>query len=130
MRNAIAIVLVLLLSSPAASAQRAELPAKLIISNEAIARGMAAHPPAAKSPRDSVKNGAVIGAIVGGVIFGGFVTFLCNALQEPTDPSCLGSSLLGIAIGAGGGAAAGAGIDALFMRAPSVRPLAAGVQRQ
>ena len=64
---------------------------------------------------------ATYGAIAGAAVFGGFVTFLCNALQEPSDPSCLGSSLLGIGMGAGIGAAAGAGIDALAQRSPQPR---------
>ena len=89
----------------------------LIISERAISAAFAAHPPAQKPPsRDSLKNGAIIGAIAGAALFGGYVTFLCNVLREPSDPSCLGSSLVAVAIGVGGGAAAGAGIDALFSR--------------
>ena len=100
------------------------VPPRLIISEKAVADVSAAEQPAMRERRDSVKNGAIIGAIVGAAVFGGFVTFLCNALQEPSDPSCLGSSLMGIGLGAGIGAGAGMGIDALFARQPQ-RPLGA-----
>ena len=109
----------LVLSPIAASAQHnswTAAPPRLVISEKAVADALAAEQPGIREPRDSVKNGAIIGAIVGAAIFGGFVTFLCNALQEPSDPSCLGSSLVGIGIGAGAGALGGAGIDALMAR--------------
>jgi len=86
---------------------------KLIISERAIADALAAEQPAMRERRDSVKNGALIGAVIGGIALGGFVGWLCNALQEPSDPSCVGPSLLYAGVGAGIGAAAGAGIDAL-----------------
>ena len=63
-----------------------------------------------------MKNGALIGAIIGGIALGGFVGWLCNMLQEPSDPSCLPASLLYTGVGVGIGAAAGAGVDALFVR--------------
>ena len=91
-------------------------PPRLLISETAVADALAAEQPALRDDRDSLKNGALIGAIIGGAALGGFVTFLCNALQEPSDPSCLPPSLLYTGIGAGIGAAAGAGIDALFAR--------------
>ena len=95
---------------PVAAQQNAP---KLIISDRAIAGGVAATPPAQPPGDDSLKNGALIGAVIGGVALGGFVSWLCNMLQEPSDPSCLGGSLLYAGVGAGIGAAAGAGIDAL-----------------
>lgn len=122
MRTCALITVFCLVFSPiAASAQYASstaAPARLIISEKAVADALAAEQPRPRDDRDSVRNGAIIGAIVGAAIFGGFVTLLCNALQEPSDPSCLGSSLMGIAIGAGGGALGGAGIDALMVRSP------------
>ena len=123
MRTCSAIIAIYLVLSPiAASAQHNsdKAPTRLIISERAIAAGIAATAPPAPPPgRDSLKNGAIIGAIVGAAVFGGYVTFLCNMLQEPSGPSCLGSSLLAIGIGAGIGAAGGAGIDALAASAPS-----------
>jgi hypothetical protein len=94
-------------------------PSRLIISETAVADALAAEQPALREDRDSLKNGALIGAIIGGAALGGFVTFLCNALQAPSDPSCVPPSLLYTGIGAGIGAAAGAGIDALFARSAS-----------
>src|SRR5918995_6505877 len=88
---------------------------RIIISEKAVADALAAEQPAMRERRDSVKNGAVIGAIIGAVALGGFVGFLCNALQEPSDPSCVPGTLVYTGIGAGIGAAAGAGIDALFV---------------
>ena len=100
-------------------------PPRLIISEKAVADALTAEQPAMREGRDSVKNGAVIGAIIGAVALGGFVGWLCNALQEPSDPSCVPGTLLYTGVGAGIGAAAGAGIDALFMRvalAPAPNP--------
>ena len=113
------------MSPIAASAQHnssTAAPPRLIISEKAVADALAAEQPAMRESHDSVKNGALIGAIVGAAIFGGFVTFLCNALQEPSDPSCLGSSLLGIGLGAGAGALGGAAIDALMYRGGPTLP--------
>jgi hypothetical protein len=63
--------------------------------------------------KDSNKNGALLGAVIGGAAGAGFATFIIWALCE-TDP-CEGSTQAFLAlsgIGAGGGAAAGALIDA------------------
>lgn len=122
MRTCTLIIAFCLVFSPvAASAQHNHsmvASPRLIISDKAVADALAAEQPRPRDDRDSVWNGALIGAIVGAAVFGGFVTFLCNALQEPSDPSCLGSSLMGIGIGAGAGALGGAGIDALMVRPP------------
>jgi hypothetical protein len=104
----------------AASAQqrtRLAETARLIISERAVADALAAEQTGMREQRDSLKNGAVVGAIIGGIALGGFVTYLCNALKETGDPSCISPSLLYTGIGAGIGAAAGAGIDALFSAA-------------
>jgi hypothetical protein len=92
-------------------------PPKLIISDRAIAMALADHPPApAMQSRDSLKNGAIIGAVIGGVAMGAFGAALCHALKEPGDPSCWRGVLTIGALGAGIGAAGGAGIDALISR--------------
>jgi hypothetical protein len=104
-----------------ASAQQQSIevaPPRLVISEKAVADVLAMEQPGFGEPRDSVKNGALIGAVIGAIALGGFVGWLCNALQEPSDPSCLPPSLLYTGVGAGIGAAAGAGVDALFARQP------------
>ena len=76
------------------------------------------HPPApAQQPsRDSLKNGTIIGAVVGAIALAAPGAFICHMLREPGDPPCWKGVVTVGAIGAGVGAAAGAGIDALFMR--------------
>ena len=66
-----------------------------------------------QSSRDSLKNGAIIGAVIGGVAMGAAGTWVCSMLREPGDPPCWKSVLPVAAIFAGIGAAAGAGLDAL-----------------
>ena len=111
--------LCLLLAPRSATAQQLE-PSndapRLIISDQAVADALAAEQPPSPSQRDSVKNGTIIGAVIGAAVMGGFVTFLCHALKEPGDPPCWKSSGLAIAIGASAGALGGAGIDALLVR--------------
>jgi hypothetical protein len=117
----ITVTLVLAIPAPAMAQPlpQDQAPTRLVISDRAIALGMAAHPPAPPmQSRDSIKNGTIIGAVLGAVAMGGFVGWLCNALQEPGDPSCMKSALTGGALGAAIGAAAGAGIDALASRQP------------
>src|SRR5687768_9361561 len=132
MRTCTLITVFCLVFSPvAASAQHhgsAAAPSRLIISEKAVADALPARQPSMREDRDSLKNGALIGAIIGGIAMGGFVGWLCNALQEPSDPSCVPGTLLYTGVGAGIGAAAGLGIDALFMRVavgPPATPSAA-----
>ena len=98
---------------PVAAQQNVAGAPKLIISERAIADALAAEQPVMRERRDSITNGALIGAVIGGIALGGFVSWICNQLQEPSDPSCVGPSLLYAGVGAGIGAAAGAGIDAM-----------------
>lgn len=97
---------------------------KLIVSERAIAmaladsaRGLTTSSQA--SSRDSIKNGAIVGAVLGAVAMGGFAGWLCHQLREPSDPPCWKSVAYAGALGAGAGAAAGAGVDALISRAPA-----------
>jgi hypothetical protein len=62
--------------------------------------------------RDSLRNGMLIGTVVGAVAFGALAAILCNAYQEPGDPSCLGDTVRFAAVGGAIGAGAGAAIDA------------------
>jgi hypothetical protein len=73
------------------------------------------------APRDPLKNGALIGAIVGAVGTFGFGMYLCHAIREDGDPPCLRPALVLAAVGAGAGALTGAGIDALLVRHPPFR---------
>ena len=73
------------------------------------------HPPApAVQSRDSVKNGAIIGAVVGFIALAAPGAWICHMLKEPGDPPCWKGVVTVGAIGAGVGAAAGAGVDALL----------------
>jgi hypothetical protein len=112
------LVVVSLLMSPLSAQAQPPVAAtdapRLVISDDAIRDGLVASQSDPRDDHDSIWNGTVIGAVVGGAVMGGFVTFLCNALREPSDPSCLKSSLLATGIGAGAGAAAGAGVDAML----------------
>jgi hypothetical protein len=73
-------------------------------------------PVSSRDDRDSLVNGIVIGAVIGGATLGVSGAVICNLLKETGDPSCWGGVLAIGAIGAGIGAGAGAGIDALLAR--------------
>jgi hypothetical protein len=60
--------------------------------------------------RDSLTNGAVIGAAVGAAAFA-FAGVICKAEQEPDGPSCVPDTLRVAAIGAAIGLGAGLVID-------------------
>ena len=70
--------------------------------------------------RDSRKNGAAVGAVVGGAITGLGIGWLCHAFNDSDFP-CWQPVLLWTALGAGAGALVGAGVDALVQRRISVR---------
>lgn len=67
--------------------------------------------PQRAASRDSLKNGAIIGAVVGAAAFGAVVARLCWMEQEPGGPSCLPDTLRFAAIGAVIGTGAGLAID-------------------
>jgi uncharacterized BrkB/YihY/UPF0761 family membrane protein len=62
--------------------------------------------------RDSLRNGAVIGAVIGAVGFGALAATLCNAYQEQNGASCVPDTLRFAAIGVAIGTGAGLAIDA------------------
>jgi hypothetical protein len=77
--------------------------------------------------RDSLKNGALAGALIAGIGTGAFIGWLCANISEEGDGPCWKPTLVWAGIGAGAGALLGAGIDALFQAntrayAPASRP--------
>jgi hypothetical protein len=62
--------------------------------------------------RDSLRNGVIIGTVMGAAAFGAFAAALCNAHQAEGDPGCLPDALRFGAIGGAIGAGAGLAIDA------------------
>ena len=68
------------------------------------------------SSRDTLKNGAIIGAVVGAVALGTFGAFYCHLYQEEGGPSCRSDTLRAAAIGAAIGIGAGLALDAAFTR--------------
>ena len=62
--------------------------------------------------RDSLANGAIIGAVIGVATFGAFAAALCHAYQEEGSASCVLDTLRSAAIGGAIGAGAGLAIDA------------------
>ena len=114
------LMLTLIIAAPVAAQERDDVAApvvkKLVISDAAMAPAFADARRDMMQQRDSVKNGAIIGAVIGGAGMAIFTTYLCNALKEPGDPSCWRGVLTISALFAGIGAAAGAGVDALVAR--------------
>ena len=71
-----------------------------------------AQPAQRGSSRDTLKNGAIIGAVVGAVGLGAFGAFICHLYQEVGGASCLPDTLRIAAIGTGAGVA----VDAALTR--------------
>ena len=71
---------------------------------------------------DSLKNGAIVGGVIAAAAGGGFIYYLCRALDDTGgNQECAGAALVAAGVAGLGGAAIGAGIDALFARAPALR---------
>jgi hypothetical protein len=68
------------------------------------------------SSRDSLVNGAIVGAIVGGVGLGAFGGVICQIEHEPGTDSCIFDVIRIGAIGAAIGAGAGLAVDAALSR--------------
>jgi hypothetical protein len=69
-------------------------------------------PPRPRSSRDTVMNGALIGALIGAVGLGAFGAFICHLHQEEGGASCLRDTMRVGAIGAAIGMGAGVAVDA------------------
>ena len=119
-------VLILLLVSPAALAAQTALP---------LLRGPAPSPLfgarnvgplwagwAADSSRPSnrtyVKEGAIVGGVLGTAAGGFFALLACGGLSQDSNTSCIGIALLGGILGAPFGALPGAFIGGLFPKKP------------
>lgn len=76
-------------------------------------------PPTRRAP-DSVKDGAIVGAAIGAVAFGGLAAVLCRAYQEKGGPSCVPDTLRFAAIGGAIGSGIGLAIDAARNERPGV----------
>lgn len=68
------------------------------------------------SSRDTLKNGAIIGAIAGAVGLGALGGLICHLYQEEGDASCWSDTLRFAAIGAAIGTGAGITVDAALTR--------------
>jgi hypothetical protein len=75
-----------------------------------------AQPAQRGSSRDSLKNGAIIGAVVGAAGAGALAALICNLYQEEGGASCLPDTLRVAAIGAAIGIGAGVAVDAALTR--------------
>ena len=90
------------------------------------------------SSKDPLRNGAIIGAIVGGVsglLLSGFGCEATEAIddllsgRDTTDGDCAGPVIIGTIAGTGLGALLGVGVDAMFERAPYPAAGARGVRK-
>ena len=113
--TAVAVAVGTLLFTPAAANADPTRPRPLASAIAALAAA-SQPPPRSTRSRDSLKNGAIIGAVVGAAALGGFGLFLCHALDDTGDPNCFPGVLAIAAVGAGIGVGAGVGIDALLVR--------------
>ena len=80
---------------------------------------------AAARSGDSLKNGAIIGAVAGGITVAALASVGCSVgnLLGGDESGCGGATVAGAAIGAGLGALAGVGIDAMFDRSTYAHPV-------
>ena len=76
----------------------------------------AAQPAQQPRSRDTLKNGAIIGAVVGAAALGTMGARYCHLYQEENGPSCRFDTLRAVAIGAAIGTGAGLALDAALDR--------------
>jgi hypothetical protein len=69
-----------------------------------------------RASRDSLGNGAIVGALIGAAAFGAFGAVLCHSFQEEDGPSCVPDTFRFAAIGGAIGTGAGLAIDAARSR--------------
>ena len=77
-----------ILAAPAAAQTPVTEAPRTSLLREAIQAAGDAQPPAAAPRRDSVLNGAVIGAVAGGAALAVIGGVICNLLHEEGNPPC------------------------------------------
>jgi hypothetical protein len=77
--------------------------------------------PQRAASRDSLRNGALIGAAIGAAALGTLAATLCHVHRERGGPSCVFDALRFTAIGGAIGLAAGIAIDVARSSSPMVR---------
>ena len=92
---------------------------RLAVSDERVWVG--GTPPHRAASRDSLRNGALIGAVIGAAALGGLAATVCYVHRERGGPSCLPDSLRFAAIGGAIGLGAGIAIDVALNSSPMVR---------
>ena len=92
---------------------------RLAVSDERVWVG--GTPPHRAASRDSLRNGAVVGAVIGAAALGAFAATLCHLHRESGGPSCLPDALRFAAIGGAIGLGAGVAIDLARNSGPMVR---------
>ena len=78
-------------------------------------------PPQRAASRDSLRNGAVIGAVIGAAAVGAFGATLCHQYRERGGASCVPDAIRFAAIGGAIGLGAGIAIDVARDSSPMVR---------
>ena len=78
-------------------------------------------PPQRKASRDSLRNGAVIGAVIGAAALGATAATLCHVHRERGGASCMPDAIRFAATGAAIGVGAGVVIDVARSSSPMVR---------
>jgi hypothetical protein len=78
-------------------------------------------PPQRAASRDSLRNGAVIGAVIGAAALGAFAGSLCHAYRAKGGASCAPDTIRFAAIGGAIGLGAGIAIDVARNSSPMVR---------
>lgn len=110
-------------NGPGPLARAARMASETLVSAETAARVPQPAP-------DSLKNGAIIGAVAGGVSFAvlGAAGCALGGLYDG-DSDCAGPVIVLTAAGAGLGALIGVGVDALFERAPGPAGAPGGMRK-
>jgi hypothetical protein len=91
----------------------------LAVSGEGVWVG--GQPPQRAAARDSLRNGALIGAVIGAAALGAFAATLCHVHRERDGASCVPDTIRFAAIGGAIGLGAGIVIDGARSSSPMVR---------